>query len=188
MCCSCVPVKWACFGSWWARAWGLQHLCGDLRGLPNWLSSRNNIYEGCVTDLEDRSNTRWHLQAQLKLHPSGARGHVPLQVLHPIRAHCYVALQVFQDLTISKAGEEAALNKYLNDAGLATTRIVVHEVSQIEPGRGDTCLDSVRALHDSQSLDLVSIQLHTFLFFACMFLPRFCLIRNRFGRVCGSRT
>jgi hypothetical protein len=42
-----------------------------------------------------------------------------------------------------KDGKEASLTKQLTDAGLATTQTVVHDVSVIEYGRGDTNIDSV---------------------------------------------
>jgi hypothetical protein len=55
-----------------------------------------------------------------------------------------VQKQVLEQVTVPKDGEQAALIEYLNTAGFSTTRIVVHDVTNIEHGSGDTDIDWVR--------------------------------------------
>lgn len=55
-------------------------------------------------------------------------------------------LQAFQSVTLSQQGDQPALNKYLTEAGLLTTHVVVHNVSLIVKGPPDTLYDSVLPL------------------------------------------
>jgi hypothetical protein len=52
--------------------------------------------------------------------------------------------QLLEQVTVPKDGKQPALTEYLNAAGLSTTRTVVHDVSVIEHGSGDTEVDWVR--------------------------------------------
>lgn len=53
--------------------------------------------------------------------------------------------QAFRQATTPTEGGVPALNMYLIGAGLATTRILVHEVDVIQDGPGDTVKSSVRS-------------------------------------------
>jgi hypothetical protein len=52
--------------------------------------------------------------------------------------------QVLEQVTVPKDGKPPALIEYLNAAGFSTTRTIVHDVSVIEQGDGDTDIDWVR--------------------------------------------
>jgi hypothetical protein len=56
----------------------------------------------------------------------------------------WVHEQVLEQVTVPKDGKQPALIEYLIAAGFSTTRIVVHDVSVIEHGSGDTEVDWVR--------------------------------------------
>eukprot|EP00884_Botryococcus_braunii_P016075 jgi/Botrbrau1/3150/Bobra.0070s0116.1 len=55
-------------------------------------------------------------------------------------------LQAFQDVTTSKKGEEPALIRHLSQAGLTTTRVVVHEVYLMENPPPDSSTGSIQAI------------------------------------------
>eukprot|EP00884_Botryococcus_braunii_P012609 jgi/Botrbrau1/21349/Bobra.0184s0058.1 len=51
---------------------------------------------------------------------------------------------VFVEVSTSREGRQSALQKYLADAGLATTQILVHEASELRNGPPDTPLSSFK--------------------------------------------
>jgi hypothetical protein len=65
--------------------------------------------------------------------------------------------QVLEQVTVPNDGKQPALIEYLSAAGFSTTRIVVHDVSVIEHGSGDTEIDWVRISAEETKMVLVVV-------------------------------